>query len=307
MMSRFTQKAQDALSRAQQIMFAKQHTQLDVEHIFLALLQQRNSLPAQIITRLGGDVQDIRRKLESALNNMQSFTSTRGTATGYITLRANRVLLGATEEADRLTDEFISTEHLLLAIAGERGGATGRLLMESDIDQEKIYAILRELRGSPEWQKEHERSQRPGGGSLSTGARSRIVNPPLLVKPSGYSHGVLASGGHMLFLAGQIAVDVEGRLVGEGDMVEQYRQTLRNLGLVVEAAGGWMSDIVKLTIYIRDRADYRAHLKELGAVHRQFFGTYYPATSLVEISDFFEEGVLVEIEGIAVIGSGSSE
>jgi ATP-dependent Clp protease ATP-binding subunit ClpC len=148
MMSRFTEKAQEALQRAQQIMFAKQHTQLDVEHIFLALLQQRNSLPAQIITRLGGDVQTMTRRLESALTNMQSFTtSSRGSTTGYITLRANRVLQGAAEEADRLNDDFISTEHILLAIASERGGATGRILIESDIDQEKIYAVLREIRG----------------------------------------------------------------------------------------------------------------------------------------------------------------
>jgi ATP-dependent Clp protease ATP-binding subunit ClpC len=148
MMSRFTEKAQEALQRAQQIMFSKQHTQLDVEHVFLALLQQRNSLPAQIIGRLGGDVQTMTRQLESALNAMQNFsTANRGSATGYITLRANRVLQGAAEEADRLNDEFISTEHLLLAIAGERGGQTGRILMGSDIDQEKIYAILREIRG----------------------------------------------------------------------------------------------------------------------------------------------------------------
>ncbi len=147
MMSRFTEKAQEALQRAQQIMFAKQHTQLDVEHIFLALLQQRGSLPAQIITRLGGDVQTMTRKLDSGLSNTQGFASSRGTTTGYITLRANRVLQGAAEEADRLNDDFISTEHLLLAIAGERGGVTGRLLMEADIDQEKIYAILREIRG----------------------------------------------------------------------------------------------------------------------------------------------------------------
>src|SRR5437763_9425861 len=106
MQNRFTERAQEALQRAQQIMFAKQHTQLDVEHIFLALLQQRQSLPAQIITRLGGDVQTMTRRLESALNTMQNFnSSSRGSTTGYITLRANRVLTGAAEEADRLNDE----------------------------------------------------------------------------------------------------------------------------------------------------------------------------------------------------------
>jgi ATP-dependent Clp protease ATP-binding subunit ClpC len=147
MMNRFTERAQEALQRAQQIMFAKQHTQLDVEHILQALLQQRNSVPAQIIAKLGADPQTIVRRLENALNNTQNYSGGRGTATGYITLRASRVLQGAAEEADRLNDEYISTEHLLLAIANERGGATARILQEAGIDQEKIYAVLREIRG----------------------------------------------------------------------------------------------------------------------------------------------------------------
>src|SRR5437764_1468433 len=92
MQNRFTERAQEALQRAQQIMFAKQHTQLDVEHIFLALLQQRNSLPAQIVTRLEGNVQTMTHRLEAALNNMQNYNAGRGTATGYITLRASRVM-----------------------------------------------------------------------------------------------------------------------------------------------------------------------------------------------------------------------
>src|SRR3954452_11263262 len=144
MMNRFTERAQEALQRAQQIMFAKQHTQLDVEHVFLALLQQRNSLPAQIITRLEGDVQTMTRRIETALNNMPNYGAGRGTATtGYITLRAQRVLQGAAEEADRLNDQFISTKHLLLAIAGEGGGLTVKVLQEAGIDLDKIYIALR--------------------------------------------------------------------------------------------------------------------------------------------------------------------
>ena len=79
MLDRFTERAQEALRRAQQIALAKQHTQLDVEHIFLALLQQRNSLPAQIIARLDGDVQGMVRLTERALNSMPSFSSARTT------------------------------------------------------------------------------------------------------------------------------------------------------------------------------------------------------------------------------------
>jgi ATP-dependent Clp protease ATP-binding subunit ClpC len=108
MMSRFTERAQEALQKAQQIMFARQHTQLDLEHMFLALLQQRNSLPAVIISRLGGDVQMMTRRLESALDNMRGFALAQGVTTGYISLRANRLLQGAVEEADGLGDGFIS-------------------------------------------------------------------------------------------------------------------------------------------------------------------------------------------------------
>ena len=64
-----------------------------------------------------------------------------------------------------------------------------------------------------------------------------------------------------------------------------------------------MQDIMKMTIFIRDRDDYLAHLKPLGRAHRTFFGTYYPATALFEISRFFQEDALIEIEGLAIIGA----
>jgi enamine deaminase RidA (YjgF/YER057c/UK114 family) len=281
------------LQRAQQIMFARQHTQLDVEHVFLALLQQRGSLPAEVITRLGGDVQSMMRKLESGLNNIPGVASGRGT-TGYITLRANRVLQGAAEEADRLKDDFIGTAHLLLSVANEQGGVTGRLLMDAGIDHESIQTVLNELRSDPAYAEATDADPRQR-------AARGIINPPELVKPSGYSNGIVATGGRTLYISGQIATDGKGNLVGHGDVVEQYRQVLKNLWSVVMEADGEMSDIVKLTIYVRDRADYKAHLKELGAAHKEYFGNYYPATSLIEASDFFEDGVLVEIDGIAVL------
>ena len=300
MMSRFTERAQEALQRAQQIMFAKHNTQLDVEHLFLALLRQRNSLPAVIIARLGGDAQAMENRLETALDNMQSFTVGKGVTAGYITLRANRVLQGAVEEADRLEDSLITTEHLFLALVGERGGATGRILQDAGIDQEKVFTALRELRGNPGTYRRETPTpvDRPSQTSSHT-----IVNPDTLVRPTGFSHGIFMTGGRLLFLAGQTATDREGNIVAPGDVVGQYRQVLSNLKAVVEEVGGDMAGIVKMTIFVKDRDDYKAHLKELGQVHKEFFGAYYPATSLFEISRFFEDEVLVEIEGMAVVGS----
>ncbi len=116
-----------------------------------------------------------------------------------------------------------------------------------------------------------------------------IINPPTLARPRGFSHGILVTGGRLLFLAGQTGSDAEGRIVAPGDLVAQYEQTLRNLQAVVEAAGGKMQDITRITI--------------LGKVHRSFFGAYYPATALFEISRFFQDEALIEIEGLAVLGT----
>ena len=130
-----------------------------------------------------------------------------------------------------------------------------------------------------------------------------IINPPTLAHPIGFSHGILVKGGRLLFLAGQTGSNAEGRIIAPGNLVAQYEQTLRNLQTVVEAAGGKMQDITKLNIFVRDRDDYLAHLKSLGVVHRTFFGAYYPTMALFEVSRFFQDETLVEIEGLAVIGT----
>lgn len=129
----------------------------------------------------------------------------------------------------------------------------------------------------------------------------QLVNPPHLPPPRGFNHGILASGGRILFLAGQDASGPDGRIVAVGDLVGQYEQVLRNLQAVVETAGGRMTDIVKLNIFVRDRADYVANLKALGRVHKQFFGDYYPTMALLEVTGFFQADNLIELEGMAYL------
>jgi enamine deaminase RidA (YjgF/YER057c/UK114 family) len=131
----------------------------------------------------------------------------------------------------------------------------------------------------------------------------KIITPASLPRPSGFSHGILTTGGQMLFLAGQAAINAEGQIVAAGDLVGQYEEVLRHLQAVVEEAGGTMQDIVKINIFVKDRDDYLKHLKPLSAVHQSFFGKYYPATALFEVSRFYQDGILVEIEGIALLGA----
>jgi enamine deaminase RidA (YjgF/YER057c/UK114 family) len=127
-----------------------------------------------------------------------------------------------------------------------------------------------------------------------------IVNPPDLARPSGFSHGIEARG-RLLFLAGQTAQDRGGRIVAPGDLVAQFRQALVNVGLVLQARGGTLGDLVKVTFYVVDRDDYRAKLAPIGRVYREMLGGYYPATTLVEVKALWDDEALVEIDGIAVL------
>lgn len=130
-----------------------------------------------------------------------------------------------------------------------------------------------------------------------------VVNPETLPRPRGYSHGVEVEGGRLLFLAGQVAFDRDGALVGRGDLVAQFRQVLQNLRAVLEARGGTLQDLVKLTIYVLDREAYRARGREIGEVYRAFLGRHYPAMTLVEVRGLYDQdaGALLEIEGVAVL------
>ncbi len=129
------------------------------------------------------------------------------------------------------------------------------------------------------------------------------VNPASLPAPVGFSHGVEARGGRILYIAGQVARDREGRVVGKGDLVAQFRQVCEGLRAVVGAAGGHLSDVVKLTIYVLDVDAYKRQARAIGAVYREYFGRHFPAMTLVGVRDLWDapDGCLIEVEGVAVL------
>jgi enamine deaminase RidA (YjgF/YER057c/UK114 family) len=131
-----------------------------------------------------------------------------------------------------------------------------------------------------------------------------IINPEGLTKPKGYSNGMRQ--GNLLAIAGQVAWDSEGRIVG-GDFVRQFGQALRNIVSVVVSAGGREQDIAKLTIFVTDKDRYLSCLKELGAEYRAIMGKHYPAMTLVEVSGLVEEGAIVEIEGLAFLPTDTGD
>lgn len=126
----------------------------------------------------------------------------------------------------------------------------------------------------------------------------RRINPPELPRPSGFSHAVVA--GSVVYLAGQTGMDASGRIV-PGGVVAQFEQALGNLLTALRAAGGGPEHLVKLTIYIVDMADYRAHASDIGKVWRRLVGRGYPAMAGIGVSRLWDEDAVVEVEGIAVL------
>jgi enamine deaminase RidA (YjgF/YER057c/UK114 family) len=108
------------------------------------------------------------------------------------------------------------------------------------------------------------------------------------------------TGGRTVFLAGQVGMDRDGKLVG-GGLVAQFEQALANLLTALVAAGGQPADLVSATIYIVDLADYQAHAKEIGAVWRRLAGADYPAMAGVGVTRLWDPAALVEIQGIAAV------
>lgn len=126
------------------------------------------------------------------------------------------------------------------------------------------------------------------------------VDPPGLAPPAGFSHAVVASGSRVVFLAGQTALDGDGKVTG-ATLPEQFEKALTNLLTALTAAGGTPSDLARVTVYATDVAAYRARAPELGLLWRQLVGRHYPAMAVVEVVRLWDEEALVELDGFAVL------
>ncbi len=146
---RFTERAQEAAQRAVEMMTQYGHSQVDVEHLLLALLNQPQGAVPEILTELGVDAAAMAQNLDQILSQISrpGIYGARGTAQIFITPRVKRVLDLAQEEANQLGDEYISTEHLFLAITHERNTAIAKLLESGDLQRERVLEVVRRMRG----------------------------------------------------------------------------------------------------------------------------------------------------------------
>jgi ATP-dependent Clp protease ATP-binding subunit ClpB len=145
--NRFTEKAQEALMAAQRRAARAGNPQVDVEHLLAALLEEEQGLASAILRKSNVNVEGIKRRIDQDLERLPKVSGVSGGPEGvHITGRLNQLLTRAEEEAQRFKDDYVSVEHLLLAML-EEGGATGRLFKEFGVSRDRLMAALQEVRG----------------------------------------------------------------------------------------------------------------------------------------------------------------
>ena len=144
---KFTLKVQEAIQEAQGLASEYGHQALDAEHLFVALLRQPEGITSEIIKKLGADPRRIEGELRKGLERLPKVEGVTGGQT-YMTPRLNKILDAALSEAARLTDEYVSAEHVLIAAADEKDGATARILNAAGITKDAIFKVLVEIRGN---------------------------------------------------------------------------------------------------------------------------------------------------------------
>jgi reactive intermediate/imine deaminase len=128
-------------------------------------------------------------------------------------------------------------------------------------------------------------------------AARRFLSPDTLAPPFGYSHVVDAPAGRIVYISGQVPLDADGQLVGQGDFAAQARQVFENLSAALEAADASWRDVVKLNYFLRDVGQ----IATVRSIRDEYVDTEQPpASTLVEVSGLFREDVLIEIEAVAV-------
>src|ERR1700684_1089215 len=145
--NRFTEKLQEALGRAQNAAVSAHNQAIDVEHLAFALLEDEDGLAASILKLAGADLKTVRARLSDELRKIPSISGS-GYDAGqvYVTQRLNRVLTRAEQEAGKLKDEYVSIEHVLIAMLDE-SGATARILRQAGLTQDKLMSVLQKVRG----------------------------------------------------------------------------------------------------------------------------------------------------------------
>jgi reactive intermediate/imine deaminase len=130
-----------------------------------------------------------------------------------------------------------------------------------------------------------------------TATNVRYLNPPELSTPAGYTHVVQVYGGRTIYIAGQVAFDKSGNVVGKGDFAAQAAQVFENLKSALVAAGATFDNLVKVTTFVTDMSQ----MQTLRSIRAKYYGKNAPASTLVQITKLANDDLMIEIEAVAVV------
>ena len=238
----FTNAARQVLHDSQQIVQRYRHAQWDAEHILMALLEQQQGVPADILAEVGADVEQLRRRLHALLEGAPK--SAQPSQQIYQTPRIGRLLYSAKAEAERLQDDYISAEHLLITLTQDGQDAAARLLAEHGVTQEAVYQALQKIRGAhrvtdPQAESRYRSLERftidltelardgkldPIVGRDEEVARvmqvliRRTKNNPVLIGGAGVGKTAIAEGLAQRIVAGDVPAELKDRRVLALDM-----------------------------------------------------------------------------------------
>lgn len=147
-LDKFTQRAQEALASAQELLSQFQHQELDTEHLLLALLTQEQGVVPEVVRKLNVSPETLTQQVRTELNNRPKVYDGADRGQVYLTASARSVIQKAQKIASDMKDDFTSTEHFLLALTEEHGTASSRLLEQNGITREKVLQVLRTIRGT---------------------------------------------------------------------------------------------------------------------------------------------------------------
>ena len=134
-------------------------------------------------------------------------------------------------------------------------------------------------------------------GALAQSGRLRHLNPSGLSTPTGYTHVVAPQRGRLVFIAGQVAADAKGAIVGKGDFKAQTQQVYENLKTAVTAAGATMADVVKINVYVTDVSQ----ISTMREIRQQYFSSSPPASTLVQVVALARPEYMIEIEAVVAV------
>jgi ATP-dependent Clp protease ATP-binding subunit ClpC len=239
---RFTEQAQEVLQSSQEMVRQHRHSQWDVEHVFLAALSHKDGLARRIFEKLGVHAEDVIEEVARYLGKAPKLGY--DVVQIYTTPRVVRMLEAANAEADRLKDEFVGVEHLLIAIADEREGESARILRSHQVDKERLYKALQEVRGTARVQsrsaESHYQALEKYSVDLTEAARQGKLDPvigreaevqrvmqilnrrqknnPVIIGEAGVGKTAIVEGLAQKMVAGDVPENLRGRRLLALDM-----------------------------------------------------------------------------------------